>query len=171
MGIFHTFYPYLPTGRLEKGTADASLLIRFANSLTLRPASLRPVRTKSIPCVKSRLVRTGQGKAQCRTHERPWCAPNQPRANGDVPRRHIVPRADGQTGRRRSARTSSAPQSAQTATGPLHHRVSATVSPNRSQPKQRSVQTEVSPNRRHPKMARMSSTICSSIRRLSERSC
>ena len=56
---------------------------------------LLPVRTKSIPCVKRAPVRTGQGNTQRRTHERFWCAPNCPRAHGDVPHRHIVPRTGG----------------------------------------------------------------------------
>ena len=127
------------------------------DSVREKPSGAHGTRKSSVPYARETLVRTEPAACARRCFTTPHCSTGR--------------RTDGQTGRRRSARTSSAPQSAQTATGPLHHKVSATVSPNRSQPKQRSVQTEVSPNRRHPKMARMSSTICSSIRRLSERSC
>lgn len=64
-------------------------LLRFI-SLTLCP-----VRTKSIPCVERALVRTGMAENFCRAHQGAWCAPYQFRAHGDVPRRHIVPRAVG----------------------------------------------------------------------------
>ena len=56
----------------------------------------RPVRTAVIPCVKRALVRTGMAENFCRAHQGAWCAPNQPRAHGDVPRTpHIVPRTGG----------------------------------------------------------------------------
>ena len=58
----------------------------------LSPSHLRSVRTKSIPCVKRPLVRTGQGEIQRGAHEGAWCAQNRPRAHGinysDQPRAH-----------------------------------------------------------------------------------
>ena len=56
------------------------------------------VRTKSIPCVKRPLVRTGQEEIQRGAHEGVWCAQNRPRAHGDVPRHPVVPRACGSVG-------------------------------------------------------------------------
>ena len=60
---------------LDPTVASAELL-----AATSTPA---PVRTKSIPCVKSRLVRTGAEENNRRAHEEAWCAQNSSRAHGN----------------------------------------------------------------------------------------
>ena len=65
------------------GISAAALALTEMPQTAMTPTPA-PVRTKSIPCVKSRLVRTGAEENYPRAHEAAWCAQNSSRAHGTL---------------------------------------------------------------------------------------
>ena len=79
--------PTVASAELLAATVASAAIPTSAELLAATPTPA-PVRTKSIPCVKSRLVRTGAEENYPRAHEAAWCAQNSSRAHGTLATPH-----------------------------------------------------------------------------------